>query len=697
MSSSIGETFKSLKLTGSSPSEDEQIYKVSYEFLKQKKFNDEQAFRNCLVSLINLDKYELADQLIKKIPSSLVEPLILEIAYVYYKIGRALEIYKLHEEYSLKISSSPAVARGFAHILIQTYYKAGEFAKALELNRKIAGDVFANPEEHGDLVTNESAIVSQLIFQSGHEQPMDTSTNTELDETNYDLLFNEALIELAKANLSKSLTLLQKAHQVCTQNNMDEEEAEVELLPIKLTISYVQQLSGNTEEAEKILLLVNTDQVHDSLLKLIVNTNLHSFEKDATSKQSNPNLIERQLNLQERLQQLKQKLTIFQCETILQNSMLLRYATGTLNNSLLLKSSFIQPYNLVTLAYQVLISNGISFESLSDHTQLKSVGKKLVRFIKQEEEKEKIGKNTDSGNINDNNNDNNNDKKDNSINYNSSGVVEAVTILLVFVNSQLNNFDQSLPLLEKLANESLNEMIVKPGIVGTLITVYEKQHNLAKLKKLLKTLVEKLLYSPEDSFKNANYYNFAKIVAMKNYAFSEDSRQLFEFLHAANPQDMLINSILSNSNESLQSVADLSSQKSVDSLLAVNMEALIPTKSKPIKSITKAATKVTKKKQKPKFGKNKVVKPEGEFTLDKERWLPLKLRSYYKPTKKDKKKAGGHQGAVESFSPSTTPAPSSASTSHTNQNANPNANAQGASHGGSSSASKNKKKKKGKK
>lgn len=44
-----------------------------------------------------------------------------------------------------------------------------------------------------------------------------------------------------------------------------------------------------------------------------------------------------------------------------------------------------------------------------------------------------------------------------------------------------------------------------------------------------------------------------------------------------------------------------------------------------------------------------MIKPEGEFKLDDERWLPLKLRSYYKPTKKDKKKtSGGHQGAVES-------------------------------------------------
>lgn len=57
--------------------------------------------------------------------------------------------------------------------------------------------------------------------------------------------------------------------------------------------------------------------------------------------------------------------------------------------------------------------------------------------------------------------------------------------------------------------------------------------------------------------------------------------------------------------------------------------------------------KITKKKKNPKFGPNKVLKDE-KLTLDEERWLPMKLRSYYKPTKKDKKKSsGGQQGFTE--------------------------------------------------
>ena len=62
-------------------------------------------------------------------------------------------------------------------------------------------------------------------------------------------------------------------------------------------------------------------------------------------------------------------------------------------------------------------------------------------------------------------------------------------------------------------------------------------------------------------------------------------------------------------------------------------------------------SKITKKKQNPKFGPNKVLKPIEDLQLDEERWLPMKLRSYYKPTKKEKKKAsggGGQQGATES-------------------------------------------------
>ena len=94
------------------------------------------------------------------------------------------------------------------------------------------------------------------------------------------------------------------------------------------------------------------------------------------------------------------------------------------------------------------------------------------------------------------------------------------------------------------------------------------------------------------------------------------------------------------------------SSADVESLLAVDVDELVDSKkarSKPVKvgkaNVVKPASG-SKKKAKFSAGKKLVANDKFDpLSLDKERWLPMSLRSYYKPTKKDKKK-GGHQGAL---------------------------------------------------
>lgn len=609
MSKSIADAFKSLKVTGdSSPSEFKHIYQVSYEYLsKVKKFNDLQSFKNCLVALINLDLYEQANKIIAKVPEKLVESLVLEITYVYYKIGKSKEILQLYERYQPKLESKQ-VQTGLKHVLAQTYYKIGDYKKALNLYKELISE----SADKSDLLANEQAIISQLIFETGEVAV--SGSSTELDQSNYDMLFNEAIIEIAKANNHKALQLLQQAHKVCSENNLTDEDVETELLPINLTIAYVHQLQNDVAKSDEILSGINIDSVNDSLLKLILKNNIQS-EKPI----DNANLIERQLNYYEIIQQVKQKITLLQLESVLKNSLVLRFATGTLTTNLL-NSGPILKLGLVSAAYNALSKNDISYRNLTEAKNNKLVGRKLVRYIQQDIRPD---------------------------------LKEAAVLLLVHINSQVGTFEQSLPFLETLAKQSQDQPKFSPGIVGTLIQVYEATHNTNKLKSLLTTLTEKLLYTAEDAFKDENYYNAAKIIAMKNFSFDNDnSRQLLEYLHSWRPDDDLINSLLTNSNDNLMPISELESSESIKDILSINLDELIPTKSKPIQTVAKKSSKVTKKKRAPKFGKDKVVKPEDEFKLDEERWLPLKLRSYYKPTKKDKKKlGGGHQGAVESSSP----------------------------------------------
>ncbi|EMG50206.1 SRP72 Signal recognition particle subunit SRP72 [Candida maltosa Xu316] len=615
MSNSIADAFKKLNVSpDSSPSEHEKIFNVSYEYLsKVKKFNDLKAAKNCLVALINLDKYYKASQIVKKLNKSLIGSLVLEIGYIYYKIGKIDELIKLYESYNQE-TSQDGISIGLKHVLAQSYYKAGDYSKALGLYHELIQD--NKYDDQLDLIINEKAIVSQLNFQTGGSE----SSTGQINENNYDLLFNQALIELSTQNTNKSLVLLEKAADLC-KSELSGPDLEAEILPIKLTISYVYQITNDHAKSLEILNAVDVEKINDLMIKLITKNNLYS-QGDI----SNVNYVDRTLNYQESIHKLNQKLTVLQYEKILKNSIMLKYASGTLSTSQL-NNAFIGdlqqkfPGDVSPLSYKLLLKLDIDYKDLQDTKNLRIIGRKLVKYIS-------------------------------SISSTDDEQLKIVAVLLLtYVNSRSGSFDQSLPILESLTEESLQKPKVSPGLVGTLIAVYEKLHATHKLTDLLVKLLEKLLYTPQDIFKDVNYYNFAKNVAFKalNQGKDANATQLFEYLFEVNPKDHLISSILANSDKDLLPLDELTSKKSIEEIVNIDIDTLIPSaKSKPIQSVVKKPSKVTKKKKNPKFGPTKVLKPESELQLDEERWLPMKLRSYYKPTKKDKKKTtGGQQGSTE--------------------------------------------------
>ena len=91
MSNSIVKAFKSLNVSSpQSVSEHETIYEVSYQYLSNiKEFNDLVSFHNCLVALINLDRYHKALELVKQVPEDVHTEFVLEKAYIYYKTGKS--------------------------------------------------------------------------------------------------------------------------------------------------------------------------------------------------------------------------------------------------------------------------------------------------------------------------------------------------------------------------------------------------------------------------------------------------------------------------------------------------------------------------------------------------------------------------------------------------------------------------------
>lgn len=644
MSNSIVQAFKGLNVTAAqSTLEHETIYDVSYQYLSNiKQFDDLISFHNCLVALINLDKYYKALELIKQVPEGVHSEFPLEKAYIYYKTGNSklLSVTYNNGDYS----NNPILSRALKHIMAQDYYRIGNSAKALELYVEL---IKSNSEIDNslDLSCNERAIIHQQNLMNSVDTPSTTMSSI---EESYDLLFNDSLVHLSKGEFTTALVLLDKAEQKCQgQSDLSSEDVMLELAPIKLTKAYILQITNKTDEALNILKQLELEPINDLVIKLILSNNRYSI---TGSDSSNPNLVHRDLNYQYNLHHLQQKLTKPQYHILVKNHLLLSYFSGSLskNSSYLSSKSINQwlqdfPGDFTPIMYKVLSKLDININEISNPLQYKEISKKLFKFIS-------------------------NEKTDDYV------VVSAV--LLVFINSKQNRYDQSVVALEKISGEQFDNEKLLPGLIGVLIKLYEQLNFTKSLEALLSKLVDKFTTTDQTLISDdINYYNFVKIIGFKLLILqNESSTKIFTLLNQINPDDELVSAVLDKtSNSNLTPISKLTaSTEPIEQLLSTSIESLMPEREqhKHVIKPKQSANKVTKKYRKPKFSATKNVKPESEFdpsSLDKERWLPMKVRSYYKPTKKElKKKQGGHQGAVE------TPPPVSSASNTTTSSSNKN-------------------------
>lgn len=639
MSNSIAQAFKNLNVSSaSSVSEHETIFDVSYQYLSNiKNFNDLVSFHNCLVALINLDKYHKALDLIKQVPKDVHTEFILEKAYIYYKTGNSKLLQEVYDNASYK--NNPILTRALKHIVAQDYYRTGNSAKSLGLYHEL---IQSNKEIDNslDLSCNERAIIQQHNLMNLVN--ITPETNSSIDES-YDLLFNDSLIHLSKGEFTTALVLLKKAEDKCqAQTDLSHDDILLELAPIRLTIAYIYQVTGKPTDALQILKQLKLEPINDLIVKLILSNNYYSVDG---SKHTNANLIHRDLNYQFSLHHLQQRLTKPQYHVLVKNHLLLSFFSNSLSSkSSYLNSRFIKqwlndfPGDFSPLMYKIVTKLDIDINDISDPLNYKQISKKIFKFISVNKIDEEV---------------------------------TAGSLLLVHINAKQNHFDQSLIILEKLCKDQFEGEKILPGLIGVLIKLYEQSNLTKNLDNLLKELVKKFLATNHNLItQDVNYYNFIKIIGFKLLVLqNKDSEKLFHLLHEINPNDELISTILDHSRTSnLAPISKLtSSTKPIEELLSTNIESFIPRSDQQIQKIApkQAPNKVTKNR-KPKFSSSKVIKPDTEFnadTLDKERWLPMKVRSYYKPSKKElKKKTGGYQGAVEP-QPTTNTASTNASSS----------------------------------
>lgn len=598
MSNSIVLAFKNLDVSGSTLNH-ENIYEVSYQYLsKIKQFKNPKAFNNCIVALINLDKYDKALEIIDKVDGDIKSQYFIEVAYVYYKTNNSEKLYEIFD--ATDKGSSSFLVRGLKHIVAQDYYRNGEYEKALEVYQGLVED--NNIDSKLDLIINELAVLSQLKFfksQLGHPITID------VEDESHDLSFNKALIELGKGNLLESLVLVDRALDQLP--DMDIDDMKLEKYPILLVKSFILLKSNRVNDGKEIIESLKHERANDFLIDMIVKNNNYAIKENL----GNVNLIQRDLNYQQNNDKLSNTLPFIQYNLLVKNNLLLLYLSHTLSKT----SNYLSPHKISKfankgdyslLAFKALTKLNITNDDLVNN--LHTTSKKLFKF----------GYNTPITNEN-------------------FKELVAIALILLSINLKEKKYNQSLMLLSKLVEFNLQHSQLIPGLIGSLIQLYETLNLNDVYYKLLINLTDIIDKVTIDN----DTYSFFKVIGMKLFGLNDEActtifHKLLEIKH-----DTLISNIVNKTQDSLLPIEELVANVD-ESVLSTNIDDLIP--SSTVTSIK--PQKVQRKKSKtPKFSKNKVLKSEVP-QLDPERWLPMRLRSYYKP-KKSKKNSRGHQGTIE--------------------------------------------------
>ncbi|KAL1588823.1 hypothetical protein WHR41_02735 [Cladosporium halotolerans] len=601
----------------------DEILRSAEAALKQSK-GDLETQHVKAVALLNLDRYSDAVTAIEAGGDKLKEKVRLEYAYALYKSGKSAEAAEI---------AAKGSQRGYSHVEAQARYRTEDFQRAAELYKQLSANQAQDAE--ADLRVNASAVDAQLEW-SGKGAMVQNKRAARGDLEAFETAYNAACGSIARGELGQGEVLLKRARDLCESvEDMTEEDKETELLPIAVQQIYVLTRLGRHEEANKLGQSIGEKTFPDQSSKLIARVNSIA----AAGVPSNPFLAQRLLAFD--LETLKPDYPFaYQTAALEQNSSateLLAMKFGGVVDS---TSKALSKQDGATLDRRL---NGLSVVNAAAHARNK-VGKDALKHFLPLLEKRP----------------------------NDIGLI--LTIVQSYVQignltSATVHLEKFLTKLENSANGSDLDMRFAPGLVGTLVSLYNSQ---SRREPARSALGKAATHWRTRSNHSRGVIHLLK-AAGSSLTESQDpshqtlARDIFQDLHDKEPSDRYAAAGLLAASPATAKSSDLSSLQPVDQLVKdIDVEALEAAGiAQPPASVIAAATRKrpaeeqqTKPKKHKKLCKSKMPKDyDPNRTPDPERWLPLRDRSSYKPKgKKGKaKQAMMAQGAVSEDSRPATP------------------------------------------
>ncbi|XP_076067032.1 signal recognition particle 72 [Oratosquilla oratoria] len=240
------------------------------------------------------------------------EALAYEKAYCLYRLNKVEDAWKA-------IGASADDSMRMKELKAQILYRLERYDECYNTYRDIIRSTSDDFED--ERKTNMSAVVTNRLLEGSEDASFD------VEEATYELQYNGACQLLAKGQVSKALTQLQLAEQNCKQYLMEEdglteEEVNEEVAIIKVQQGHCLQLLGREKEATALYNAVLKTKPDDAALVAIINNNLVAINRDG-------NVFDSKKRMKTAVASgLEHKLTSRQRTSIALNQCLLSYYTN---------------------------------------------------------------------------------------------------------------------------------------------------------------------------------------------------------------------------------------------------------------------------------------------------------------------------------------------------------------------------------
>ncbi|KAK2728578.1 signal recognition particle protein [Colletotrichum kahawae] len=301
-------------LRSASIQDHEEVLKVANASIKDSK-TDWTAHRTRVVALLKLDRFDDALRAIADGGDKLQDACVLEKAYALYKTGQL--------QAAREIANSRS-QRSFRHVAAQVAYRAEDFKDALDLYKGLLDDP---QDEDNDLNINFLASAAQLEWKVvGDLSDEGAPAHLAADVDTFELAYNSACSCIARGELSKALTLLQRSLRLCDDSeDLSEDDKQAEMVPIMVQQVYVYSRLGKLGEALDVQNRLSVSDSWDAESKLINQNNKSAL---ATGVE-NPYLAQREGELASALRK-QAKLFKYQESPLKQNQYVLGVHTQKL-------------------------------------------------------------------------------------------------------------------------------------------------------------------------------------------------------------------------------------------------------------------------------------------------------------------------------------------------------------------------------